>query len=232
VLSRSRLYVINTDYNVSNRLKIDTAAWAGPPRDQMIDHEFGPCIDWLDPHTVAFNINGESYYKTTLWDTRTAKGVSVRFNLRSRTTGLLIPENTTPTGGHQLVVSTNHNINVYDTRMSHSASKPDQALLSIPHVHQGHMQQHATNGSLVAAVDRNNLVQIYSLKTGRSLRALEVPYKVMGARSSIGDLMWYDDEKHGWCLQACGQAGIVRWVWGGADDGILSPVQEQGLVVR
>jgi hypothetical protein len=70
-------------------------------------------VDWLDPNIVALNGYLSQQHVAMLWDTRTAKGVSSRFNVPARITGILSPSNTDAGHtGHQLIISTNHRFGV------------------------------------------------------------------------------------------------------------------------
>lgn len=114
------------------------------------DETYSPCIDWLGAHTVAFANNVSSANKrgqVMLWDTRDPRAVSNRFLLPKRVTGISSMSMDPGTaGGHQLLVSTNHSINLFDTRMHRSTSKANsQPLLSLTHVHEGPRLQYAAS---------------------------------------------------------------------------------------
>ncbi|KAK5172670.1 uncharacterized protein LTR77_002790 [Saxophila tyrrhenica] len=220
-LSRERLNIFDSALHQINTLTTSTASRRAVRESYEGGPEFGPGITFLDPNTVAFNYNGghgeeSTTHKVMLWDWRMPTGTSARFRSSKRTTGLLNPNGAQE--GSQLLVSTNHDIKLFDTRMPHSYSRPDQTLMTIRHVHEGPVQNQATNGrGLLAAMDRDEEMQIYSLRTGRKIRSLEIPKALKGfkVRKLFRDVMWYDDEKAGSCLQLFGPAGVVRWSYGG-----------------
>ena len=187
------------------------------------DDEYGPNIDWSSSNTVAYYSNTSRYGKrhVMLWDIRTRDGTSARFNLRRRITGVLNPSDANSGGSHQLLVSTNHRINLFDTRMAHSDVKNDMPVLSFPHVHQGQKLEFMTNKrGLIAAVDRDNVVQVYSTRSGHRMGPLTTPdWKLEQSESRmVRQLQWYEDARDGSTLQACFGNGIVRWIWGGMGD--------------
>jgi WD40 repeat protein len=207
------IYVMNDDATMSTSLAHN-------------NDEYRIGLDWLDPNTIAFESNSPAQgdHQIKLWDVRTAKGVVSRFKMRNRITGLLNPshpESKTVKNSNQLLASTNHRINLYDTRMPR---KPDQShdtpVLSFPHVHQGPELDFTANGhDLIAAVDRDNVVQIFSLRSGRKMSSLILPESTPSARAGVvlKKLQWYDDPVVGSALQACMGNEIVRWSWGGSD---------------
>ena len=186
--------------------------------------EYRIAIDWLDTNTVSFEANSpdSSDHHIKFWDIRTAKGVVSRFKVRDRITGLLNPSrasHNTSTNGRQLLASTNHRINLYDTRMHHQTfTKNDLSLLSFPHVHQGPELEFTTDGrNMIAAVDRDSVLQIFSMHSGRRVDSLSDPGPQSHAPESrmLKKLQWYDDPKVGSALQACVGNDVVRWSWGG-----------------
>ena len=103
--------------------------------------------------------------------------------------------------------------------MPHSESKHDEPVLSFPHVHQGPELEFTTNGlGLVAAVDRDNVVQVYSLLSGRHVGfAAGKDWGLKdGENRMFKDLQWYDDDQVGSTLMASLGNGIVRWTWCGS----------------
>lgn len=208
VLSASTVFVVDTGASIVNRL---------PPADEK---EYGPSIDWLSPSTVAYCCNSTNTdgNRVMLWDTRTKNGTSARFSVRSKITGVFNPSPANCNSAGQLLVSSNHRINLFDTRMPHSVTKRDNPLLSFPHVHQGPQLDFTTNErGLIAAVDRDNVVQIYSTRSGRCMGSLAA--SDLGMRRSesrmMKQLQWYEDERAGSALQACLGSGIIRWTWSG-----------------
>jgi WD40 repeat protein len=175
---------------------------------------------------VAFEDNSpdSSNHDIKLWDVRTAKGVVSRFKVPNRITGLLNPSNAPNTSkdGRQLLASTNYRINLYDTRMPHTIHKDDLPLLSFSHIHQGPELDFTTDGrNLIAAVDRDNVVQVFSIRSGRRVDSLSAPRpkSCTPHHHMVKKLQWYDDPKVGSALQACVGNDVVRWSWGGGMDG-------------
>lgn len=209
ISTAKRIYIMDEHATMSNSL-----------HHQNEEYRVG--IDWLDHNTVAYEANspdsGSHYIQ--LWDVRTAKGVVSRFTVRKRITGLLNPSQAIP-NGHQLLASTNHRIYVYDTRTRHVLNKDDAPLLSFPHVHQGPELDFTTDGrNLMAAVDRDNVVQVFSTQSGRKIDSLIAPplRSAPSMPQMIKRLQWYDDHAVGSALQGCQGNNIVRWTWGGPED--------------
>lgn len=175
-------------------------------------------MDWLDANTIAFNLNtnNDEDHKTMLWDMRIpdVTGTASRFRTEERGTGVLNASKSQD--ANQLLVSTNNLITLFDTRMPHSPSRPDQALLELPHTHQGPRQRYATNGQgLIAAMDREEVIQVYSTRSGDWVGSMDVPHSIWGDFKHVWvtELMWYDDERSGMCLQAAAQKGVAWWSW-------------------
>jgi hypothetical protein len=140
-----------------------------PTSDKNI--KFCAEMSWLDTNILALGVTrNKKQHHVVIWDTRTAEGASLRFKLRQRNTGLISVFD----DRSQLLASTNHEITLFDTRMPHSRSRDcSTPVRSIPHVHEGPKLQFSTNGlGSVAAVDRDDMMQIYSIKTGRTLKCL------------------------------------------------------------
>ncbi|KAK3706493.1 hypothetical protein LTR37_012703 [Vermiconidia calcicola] len=213
ILGTSGVYIVDTDVdaNVISQFPLENE-----------DHT--PGIAWLDMNTVAFNSGTPSHtgkHSVTLWDIRTEHGTSTRFECPHRITGVKNPRANladTLRDGHQLLVATNKRLNLFDTRMPRFRSS-DVPLVSLPHVHQGPELQCASNGlGLVAAVDRDNVVQVYSTRSGKSIGPLAMSESTQGNWEDrllhLKRLMWYDDDTNGSTLQACSGNGVVRWTWG------------------
>ncbi|KAF2478740.1 hypothetical protein BDY17DRAFT_328261 [Neohortaea acidophila] len=196
-----------------------------------------PCVEWLNQNTVLYGVK-EDKYSVMLWDTRTPDGKAARFQLHKRLTGLLNPQtdDTTDFGPfhffnsdfyrypihrnpYEILASTNHDINLFDTRMP-SINGRDPPVLTMPHVHGGPRLHYAAKGSLIAAVDRDNIVQVYSTRTGAKVSALDAPvWRPRKLESpALHHLSWYDDNDRGSTLLAVQGNGIVRWTWGSPDD--------------
>ncbi|KXL51373.1 MAG: hypothetical protein FE78DRAFT_26565 [Acidomyces sp. 'richmondensis'] len=188
-------------------------------------HNYGgsSAIGWLDQHTVTFshrkakakNASHGCKEAVVLWDIRSG-GISERFYRRGHTTGILAADDS----GLHLLVSNNKLIDLYDMRMN------KEALISFNHEHQGpKLQFDCLDGSIVAALDRDNHVQTYSLRTGRRLHALPDPLpdtlelpSYSSTRILMNNLRWRRDigtrEEKGarsFELQACYGNNIVRW---------------------
>ena len=203
------VYVLNNDGTMSNSLAHD-------------NEEYRIAVDWLDNNIVAFESNSpdSNNHHIKLWDVRTAKGVVSRFKVRNRISGILNPSrdgHNTSRDGRQLLASTNHRINLYDTRIPHAVNKDDPPLLSFPHTHQGPELDFTTDGrNLIAAVDRDSVVQIFSMRSGRLVDSLSAPRPKSNAPENrmVKKMQWYDDPKVGSALQACVGNEVVRWSWG------------------
>lgn len=208
------IFVFDTEDAVSNLLGVNNFSI--------------PAIDWLDTNTVAvpMSILGDNSLESIgsavcLWDTRTAAGVSNRFILDSkRITGLLNPGNV----GHghalasnTLLVSTQRGIALHDIRMP-KTSGIARPMLSFRHEHGGPELDFASHGNdLFAAVDRDNIVQMYSLRQGKNIGALSMP-KAGRGNPRLKKLSWYEHPRNGPTLQAVRADGIVTWTWGGVED--------------
>ena len=209
ISAAKRIYIMNEDANMSHSLRHS-------------NEEYRVGIDWLDHNTVAYEANApdSSDYTVQLWDIRTAKGVASRFRVCNRITGLLNPSQASA-NGHQLLASTNHHINLYDTRMPRPVHNENSPLLSFPHVHQGPELEFTTDArNLMAAVDRDNVVQVFSIRSGRKIDSLVAPSSKTQQLQPrmVKKLQWYDDPAVGSALQAVNGNDVVRWTWGGPED--------------
>ncbi|KAK0938703.1 hypothetical protein LTR29_009671 [Friedmanniomyces endolithicus] len=164
-------------------------------------------VAWLTGNTVAYG-----HYDVSLWDIRSS-GTATQFPRRKTPiTGIRSPNK----HGVQLLVSDNKYLEIYDTRMGKSP------LLSFAHVHQGPQLQFTVHDDtqLVTAVDVDNDIQTYSLRSGRPLGALRQPSG--GQKTLYTKLRWLDAEAvlgdKEMVLQACQGNSVVRWSWGGKDD--------------
>ena len=120
MIGGERLAIFGENGDVIRQLDIEDCDSIMTPNAQDSDeHEFGRHFDWLDPQTVAFSFNSPVINRTVgLWDIRTSNGVSSRFQLSDRITGISSPANTrVATVGYQLILATNYEVAVYDTRM-------------------------------------------------------------------------------------------------------------------
>lgn len=159
-------------------------------------------VTWLNQRTIAC---GEGR-KLRLFDTRSGGGAT-RFERSLPITAIESLDNS----GVQLLVADNKCIALYDTRME------KMPLLGFAHVHQGPQLQLAVDryGSpdgCIAALDINNDVQTYSLRTGKSLGTLQRPSPK--GRSLLTKLRWTELEGGVPSLQACQDGGVVNWTFG------------------
>ncbi|KAK1079275.1 hypothetical protein LTR33_006525 [Friedmanniomyces endolithicus] len=164
-------------------------------------------VAWLNGHTVAYG-----QHDVCLWDLRSS-GTATRFHRRKAPiTGIRSPNK----HGVQLLVSDNKHLEVYDTRMGKTP------LLTFAHTHQDPQLQFTLHDDtqLVTAVDFDNEIQTYSLRSGRPLGALRQPSG--GQKALYTKLRWLDAEgvlgDKEMVLQACQGNSVVRWSWGGRDD--------------
>ncbi|KAK6414580.1 hypothetical protein LTR95_017705 [Oleoguttula sp. CCFEE 5521] len=162
-------------------------------------------LDWLDASTIAAGTG-----KTVLlWDTRTSDNKRDRFSHGAQITALqTVPRS----GGTQILVASNRRISLYDTRVR--ANKPGNALLSVPMLHENtKLTLSISPRGLVAAatkVGADNKVQLFSLRTGRELTALDLP----GHRAAqVTQLAWREDDVGAEYLQACVGNRLVKWGW-------------------
>ncbi|KAK5136466.1 hypothetical protein LTR08_003111 [Meristemomyces frigidus] len=154
-------------------------------------------VTWLDNKTIAFG----SGRKVMLFDTRSSGGIT-RFQRSKPVTAIDSLEHS----GVHLLVADNKHLELYDTRME------KMPLLGFPHIHQGPQLQMTCRDSLVAAVDVNNHVQTYSLRTGRGLGKLQRPEGK--GESLLTRLRWTEmDGVPG--LRACQDRSLVHWRIGG-----------------
>ncbi|EMC96239.1 hypothetical protein BAUCODRAFT_467715 [Baudoinia panamericana UAMH 10762] len=176
-------------------------------------------IAWLNRNTVAFGTQPWSpermkpsqkakvseKYALALWDLR-SHGQSFRFLHALPLTGIRMPDK--EESNVQILVSDNRRIDLYDTRMAKSP------LLGFDHTHQGPQIELdvSPNGDLVAALDVGQVVQTYSLRSGRHVEALPQPQSHDTAMMT--KLRW-NTRSPGEVpsLQACQGGSIVEWSW-------------------
>lgn len=216
------IFVLDHEGNVAHRLPLASEsraiAWLNPnviaygqhtPFETSEDHESA----FL--HRRAKHKNHDVQRGLMLWDLR-ASDTALRFPCSAPLTGILAPRDTSSSspndsGGLHLLVSTNRQIHLFDTRV------PTVPLLSFAHIHQGPQLQFTTNpaGHLVAALNRDNDVQTYSLRTGKRIATLPPPTD--GSTVLMRNLRWYDNldaAAGGDCgpmLVACQGPRVVRW---------------------
>lgn len=167
---------------------------------------YSRAVSWLNASTIAANSGKE----LLLWDTRTY-GSSSRFRCRSAITGV----RTVPSSnGNQLLLSTNQNISLQDTRMLRS--KP---LLDFGILHEGPQLIFDVNNRDLVALGhkegRRDEVRILSLRTGQVLKTLDVPEAAKKKRPT--QLVWREDDRGVEFLQACIGERIGRWCWNSDD---------------
>lgn len=163
-------------------------------------------VSWLNSGTIAASSGKE----LLLWDTRT-RGSSRRFSCRSAITGVrTVPSS----GGNQLLLSTNQNVSLQDTRMLRS--KP---VLEFGILHEGPQLIFDVNDRDLVALGhkegRRDEVRILSLRTGQLLKTLEAPDAAKKKRPT--QLIWREDERGVEFLQACIGERIGRWCWNSDD---------------
>lgn len=159
-------------------------------------------VSWLNTSTIAASSGKE----LLLWDTRT-RGSSSRFTCQSVITGV----RTVPSSnGNQLLLSTNQNISLQDTRMLRS--KP---VLNFGILHEGPQLIFDVNDRGLVAFGhkegRRDEVRILSLRTGRLLKTLDAPETAQKKRPT--QLKWREDDRGVEFLQACIGERIGRWCW-------------------
>jgi len=163
-------------------------------------------VSWLNASTIAASSGKE----LLLWDTRTG-GSSSRFSCRSAITGVrTVPSSS----GNQLLLSTNQNISLQDTRML--GSKP---VLDFSILHEGPQLIFDVNDRDLVALGhkegRRDEVRILSLRTGQLLKTLDAPEAASKKRPT--QLLWREDERGVEFLQACIGERIGRWCWNSDD---------------
>jgi hypothetical protein len=163
-------------------------------------------VSWLNASTIAASSGKE----LLLWDTRT-HGSSSRFSCRSAITGV----RTVPSSnGNQLLLSTNQNIALQDTRMLGSKSVLDISIL-----HEGPQLVFDVNDRDLVAFGhkegRRDEVRILSLRTGQLLKTLGAPEVATKKRPT--QLAWREDDRGVEFLQACMGNKIGRWCWNSDD---------------
>jgi len=184
-------------------------------------------ITWLDPNTVVYGQPPEderpgpkasSSSTVHLWDVR-SQGTALRFT-REKTKGWKrLPitglQNPCDSGLH-ILASYNKSIDLYDTRVT------NRPLLSFKHTHQGPQLQFATYNNVVAALDEDNDVQTYSLRSGKRLGTLQrPPLSLQQPRASRGlmtNLQFHESDDGLSMLFACRDEHICKWTFGGARD--------------
>lgn len=165
-------------------------------------------VSWLNSSTIA----ASSSKALLLWDIR-ARGSSSRFSCRSAITGVkTVPSS----GGNQLLLSTNQNLALQDTRMLRPGSTP---VLDFNVLHEGPQLIFDVNDRDLVALShkegRKDEIRLLSLRTGRELRTLQVPGPVNQKRPT--QLVWREDERGVEFLQACMGNTIGRWCWNSED---------------
>jgi hypothetical protein len=165
-------------------------------------------VSWLNASTIAASSGKE----LLLWDTRT-RGSSSRFSCKSVVTGVLtVPSSS----GNQLLLSTNQNLVLHDTRMLRARAKP---VLDFEILHEGPQLVFDVNDrDLVALGHKEGMreeVRILSLRTGQLLRTLEIPEIALKKRPT--QLIWREDERGVEFLQACMGERVGRWCWNSND---------------
>lgn len=164
--------------------------------------------DWLDSSTLAVGTRTKhrknKVHGVHLWDVRTGGSVE-RFIRNERIVAIQNPNDS----GNNLIVASNYKIDLYDTRMISEKLK-DRPLLSLDHKSGSTRLHLSTRGTLVAAMDQYNKIQVYSLATGKHLRTFGStrPGLLQSPR-------WQQDVRGALYLQACAKNTIRQWAWNG-----------------
>jgi hypothetical protein len=201
-------------------------------------------LDWLDDHTIAFEQRVAREKRTQhgicktslpskeatrdkltfavagLWDIRSG-GRTWRISCSKPVTGIRNPDSAAG-GNTRLLVADNTRITLYDMRNN---SRP---VFSLAHRHQGPQIQWDVASDIIAALDADNVIQMYSLRTGKPIQALPAPpppppsiLKADRDAGRSGVLMtkvrWLMDGASP-VIQACQNYTIIRWKYGGAAD--------------
>lgn len=205
--------------------------WVG--RSNFGDTKESFAATWLQPNVLAYGLDtevarGPPTHTVCLWDVRVGSSPShanssTRLKRYHRITGLQTPESTgqysiclfaslfsSLATDHQLLVTTNKDINLYDLRMQCIAGPP---LLSIPHTSVGLQLNFAVRGDLIAAVDALFRVQVYSLRTSRQLKILQRDQSMTSRPSPLHSLRWQENSRGSPYLQACADSIVHRWGW-------------------
>ncbi|OQN99900.1 hypothetical protein B0A48_14105 [Cryoendolithus antarcticus] len=218
----ARISTINRDgdplwqcvINPLNPVSMAIAATQGVTNLPCTEHDQGESlsglaetrsVDWLDASTIAAGTG-----KTVLlWDTRNSDNKRDRFNHGAQITALqTVPRS----GSTQLLVASNRRLSLYDTRFR--PNKPGNALLSFSLLHETTtLTMSISSRGLVAAATKigaDNKVQLFSLRAGRELTALDLP----GRRAAhVTQLAWREDDVGAEYLQACVGNKLVKWGW-------------------
>ncbi|KJY01446.1 hypothetical protein TI39_contig290g00021 [Zymoseptoria brevis] len=170
-------------------------------------------VEWVDANTVAFGSSKNTYsrmrkvfreHAVMLWDIRVnsqscADATALRLTSRQRVTGIERPDES----GNNLVVTTNHSITLHDLRNL----RKDRPVLSFDHQSEG-MTAHTSiyHGDLLAAIDEQQRIQIYSLRLGKRL-------KTFANKSSdpVRNVRWFEDGQSSPSLQACCGHTVRTW---------------------
>ncbi|KAI5368209.1 putative WD40/YVTN repeat-like-containing domain superfamily [Septoria linicola] len=173
-------------------------------------------VTWLQPNVLAYGLQTEiskrpSQHTVCLWDVRVGyepspANSSTRLKRRNRVTGVATVAN----NDHHLLVSSNLDISLYDLRM-HAADGPP--LLSIPHTSAGPRFNFAVQDDLIAAVDEQYKVKVYSFQTGRHLRTLQRDLPACSYGPPLQQLRWQENRRGSPYLQACADSIVHKWEW-------------------
>ncbi|GIZ46599.1 hypothetical protein CKM354_000971900 [Cercospora kikuchii] len=188
--------------------------WVG--RSNFGDTKESFAATWLQPNVLAYGLDtevarGPPMHTVCLWDVRVGSSPShvnssTRLKRYHRITGLQTPESI----DHQLLVTTNKDINLYDLRMQSITGPP---LLSIQHTSVGSQLDFAVRGDLIAAVDALFRVQVFSLRTSRHLKTLQRNQSMTSRPSPLHSLRWQENSRGSPYLQACADSIVHRWGW-------------------
>lgn len=166
-------------------------------------------LDWLSYNVIAAGKSSGKSHDVKLWDVRT-RGSSARFKHNNPITGVRSADNV----GQRLLVTSHDRMSLYDVR----AGK--KALLSIQHAHVGPRCVFDTfdlgGTSAVAALDSENEVHVYSVRTGKHLHGFGRPDKPFEWTTKI---RCGTNSRGSPGLSACQGVNLFQWNFGGiADD--------------
>lgn len=199
--------IMGTDAAIATSNELIHLSMEGHILGQITNSPESRAIDWLNPTTIVAG----TAKNVVLWDTR-AGGAAQRFAHPGTITGL----QTVPgTSGTQILVSSNHKLSLYDMRMA--KQHRDRSLLSFPILHETPQLPFSISSQhLVAAATKQgakNIVQVFSLRTGREVCALKPPESLKDGSRIPSQLAWREDERGTTYLQACIGDRILKWCW-------------------
>ena len=156
-------------------------------------------LDYLSEATLAFT----SDKTVRLWDTR-AQGTSSRFRHQARVTGIRAENE------HQLLISSNKLLSLYDVRMAKRAGNHhDDPVVSMPILHEGPQLIFDSNKAGLVAAATIDGIGVYSLRTGGVVKSLQLPSNKM----LVTQVSWHEDRKGVPMLRAAQGDRVLKWSW-------------------